>query len=157
VSETRSELDQAAELAAHKRLRRARAPWTSMALSLLVVVGVAFVLVLIVPRVNQVTQPPVDVPLGARAAASQVAFTPSVPVGLPDGWRATSVRTTRSTAWVVATGCCFSRLAMSPACGSSAFSVSSAASLSSLRRASSCDAGSPCDGFIRMSSGPGSL
>ena len=24
-------------------------------------------------------------------------------------------------------------------------------------RASSCDAGSPCDGFIRMSSGPGSL
>ncbi|WP_378227129.1 DUF4245 domain-containing protein [Angustibacter luteus] len=101
MSETRSELDQAAELAAHKRLRRARAPWTSMVLSLLVVVGIAFVLVLIVPRVNQVTQPPVDVPLGARAAASQVEFTPSVPVGLPDGWRATSVRTTRSTAQVV--------------------------------------------------------
>lgn len=72
-----------------------------MVLSLAVVLGIAFVLILLVPRVNQVTQPPVDVPLGARAAAAQVDFTPSVPVGLPDGWRATSVRTTRSTADVI--------------------------------------------------------
>ncbi|GAB3590798.1 hypothetical protein GCM10027446_06640 [Angustibacter peucedani] len=89
------------ELADERRLRRARAPWTSMVLSLAVVLGLVLVLVLLVPRVNGVTQPPVDVTLGARAAAAQVDFTPSVPGALPDGWRATSVRTTRSTAEVM--------------------------------------------------------
>lgn len=72
-----------------------------MVLSLAVVLGVVVLLVLLVPRVNGVTQPPVDVNLGARAAAAKVQFTPSVPVGLPDGWRPTSVRTTRSTAEVI--------------------------------------------------------
>jgi hypothetical protein len=72
-----------------------------MLLSLAVVLAITFALILLVPRASQITQPPVDVRLGARAAASQVDFTPSVPVGLPDGWRATSVRTTRSTAGVM--------------------------------------------------------
>jgi hypothetical protein len=99
--EQASELERARELADQRRVRRAYAPWTSMLLSLAVVVGVAIVLLLIVPRTNGVTQPPVDVTLGARAAAEQVTFTPSIPVGLPEGWRATSVRTTRSTADVI--------------------------------------------------------
>ncbi len=72
-----------------------------MVLSLAVVLGIVLALVLMVPRVNGVTQPPVDVTLGARAAAAEVEFTPAVPAGLPDGWRATSVRTTRSTADVI--------------------------------------------------------
>jgi hypothetical protein len=72
-----------------------------MVASLLVVLGIVIGLVLLVPRSNRVTQPPVDVAAGARAAASQVQFTPSVPSGLPPGWRATSVRTTRSTASVL--------------------------------------------------------
>ena len=95
------ELEQARELAAQRRLRRARAPWTSMVLSLAVVLGIVAAIVLMVPRVNGVTQPPVDVTMGARAAAAKVEFTPSVPSGLPQGWRATSVRTTRSTADVI--------------------------------------------------------
>ncbi len=95
------ELARSRELAEQRRLRRARAPWTSMVLSLAVVLGIVVGLVLLVPRVNQVTQPPVDVRLGARAAAAQVEFTPSVPVSLPAGWRATSVRTTRSTEQVL--------------------------------------------------------
>jgi hypothetical protein len=95
------ELERAREIAAERRLRRARAPWTSMVLSLAVVLGIAAVIVLLVPRVNGVTQPPVDVAMGARVAAEQVEFTPSVPSGLPAGWRATSVRTTRSTADVI--------------------------------------------------------
>jgi hypothetical protein len=95
------ELERARELAAVRRARRARAPWTSMVLSLAVVLAIVVVLVLMVPRVNGVTQPPVDVGLGARVAATKVEFTPSVPTGLPQGWRATSVRTTRSTADVI--------------------------------------------------------
>ncbi|MGN6611892.1 MAG: DUF4245 domain-containing protein [Angustibacter sp.] len=98
---TDDELERARALAAERRVRRARAPWTSMVLSLAVVLGIVAVLVLMVPRVNGVTQPPVDVGLGARAAATKVEFTPAVPTGLPDGWRATSVRTTRSTADVI--------------------------------------------------------
>ena len=101
TSRREDELERARELAAQRRLRRARAPWTSMVLSLAAVLVVVAALVLMVPRVNGVTQPPVDVRLGARAAAAKVAFTPSVPTGLPDGWRATSVRTTRSTADVI--------------------------------------------------------
>ncbi|MGL4173216.1 MAG: DUF4245 domain-containing protein [Actinomycetota bacterium] len=91
----------AREEAAAKRLRRVRAPWTSMVLSLAVVLALVIALILLVPRVNSVTQPPVNVELGARAAVTKVDFTPSVPRGLPDGWRATSVRTTRSTADVI--------------------------------------------------------
>lgn len=72
-----------------------------MIISLAVVLGIVGVLLLLVPRVNSVTQPPVDVGLGARAAAAKVDFTPSVPTGLPAGWRPTSVRTTRSTAEVI--------------------------------------------------------
>jgi hypothetical protein len=93
------------ELAREQSRRRAaerrRATWVHMVVSLLVVLGIVVGLMLLVPRTNSITQPPVDVAAGARAAATQVEFTPSVPSGLPAGWRATSVRTTRSTANVM--------------------------------------------------------
>jgi hypothetical protein len=86
---------------AQRRQQRRNAPWQSMVLSLAVVVGIVLVLLLLVPRVNSVTQPPLDVGLGVRAASTQLKFPPSVPTGLPQGWRATSVRTVRSTAGVL--------------------------------------------------------
>jgi uncharacterized protein DUF4245 len=91
----------AAAYSAQRRAERRTASWQSMVLSLAVVVGIVFVLLLLVPRVNSITQPPLDVGLGVRAASGQLAFPPSVPTGLPDGWRATSVRTARSTAGVL--------------------------------------------------------
>jgi hypothetical protein len=92
---------EAAAYSAQRRAERQRAGWQSMVLSMAVVVGIVLALLLLVPRVNSVTQPPVNVGFGARAASSQVEFTPSVPAGLPQGWRPTSVRTTRSTAGVL--------------------------------------------------------
>lgn len=80
---------------------RRRTTVASMVLSLAVVLGIVVVLLLLVPRQNGVTQPPVDVAAGARAAAARVDFTPSVPVALPANWRATSVRTTVATAQVL--------------------------------------------------------
>ena len=91
----------AAAYSAQRRSERRRASYQSMLISLSVVVGIVCVLLLLVPRVNSVTQPPLDVGLGARAASAQLPFQPSVPTGLPDGWRATSVRTARSTAGVL--------------------------------------------------------
>jgi hypothetical protein len=92
---------EAATYSAQRRTERQRATWQSMVISMAVVVGIVMALLLLVPRVNSVTQPPVDVDLGLRAASSRLQFTPSVPTGLPDGWRATSVRTVRSTAEVL--------------------------------------------------------
>jgi hypothetical protein len=91
----------AAAYSAQRRAERRNASWQSMVVSLAVVVGIVCVLLLLVPRVNSVTQPPLDVGPAARAASTQLAFPPSVPTGLPDGWRATSVRTVRSTAGVL--------------------------------------------------------
>ena len=92
---------EAAAYSAQRRSNRQRAGWQSMVLSMAVVLGIVVGLLLLLPRVNSVTQPPVDVTLGVRAASSQLQFTPSAPTGLPEGWRATSVRTTRSTAEVL--------------------------------------------------------
>jgi hypothetical protein len=95
------ERELAREASRRRAAERRRATWPHMVASLLVVVGIVVGLLLLVPRTNSITQPPVDVAAGARAAASQVDFPPSVPSGLPAGWRATSVRTTRSTASVL--------------------------------------------------------
>lgn len=72
-----------------------------MVISLTVVLGIVVVLLLLVPRQNGVTQPPVDVAAGARVAASRVDFTPSQPGALPADWRATSVRTSVAAAGVL--------------------------------------------------------
>lgn len=86
---------------AERSLERRRTSVGSMVISLAVVLGIVLVLLLLVPRQNGVTQPPVDVAAGARVAATRVDFAPSVPAGLPADWRATSVRTTASTGRVM--------------------------------------------------------
>ncbi len=69
----------------------------NMVRSLVVIVALMAVVILIVPRVNRITQPPVDVAGSADTIASQSGWPIEIPVGLPDGWRATSVRYERST------------------------------------------------------------
>lgn len=69
----------------------------NMLRSLLVIGLVVGGLVAIVPRVSQVSQPPVDVESVAVAIAQQTQWPIEAPQGLPDGWRATSVRYVRST------------------------------------------------------------
>lgn len=59
-----------------------------MVRTLVVIVGVVAVLVLIVPRPNEVTQPDVDAAGAARTARTTLGFEPAVPVGLPAGWAA---------------------------------------------------------------------
>ncbi|MEO7071403.1 MAG: DUF4245 domain-containing protein [Nostocoides sp.] len=64
----------------------------------LVVIGALMALViLIVPRVNSVSQPPVDAAGTAQSVAAETKWPLQIPMGLPDGWRATSVRYVRST------------------------------------------------------------
>jgi hypothetical protein len=93
--------EEAAAYSAQRREERRRASWQSMVLSLAVVLGIVLVLLLLVPRVNSVTQPPLDPGPAVAPASRQLGFTPSLPQGLPEGWRATSVRVTRSTAQVL--------------------------------------------------------
>lgn len=93
--------DEAAAYSSERRAERGRTSWQSMLISMAIVVGIVLVLLMLVVRVSSVTQPPVDVARGAQVAATRVEFTPSVPAGLPADWRATSVRTTRSTAEVI--------------------------------------------------------
>ncbi len=92
---------EARQHAAERGRERRRTSVASMLISLGVVLGIVVVLLLVVVRTNGVTQPPVDVAAGARAAAERLDFTPAVPTGLPADWRATSVRTTTATAGVL--------------------------------------------------------
>jgi hypothetical protein len=65
--------------------------------SLLVIGVIVAALVAIVPRVNQVSQPPVDVIAKAEQVAAETGWPILAPRGLPEGWKATSVRYVRST------------------------------------------------------------
>ncbi|KQU70907.1 hypothetical protein ASD62_07525 [Phycicoccus sp. Root563] len=69
----------------------------NMIRSLLVIGALVAVLVAVVPRVNNVTQPPVDVAGASVEVARESGWPIEVPTNLPDGWRATSVRYERST------------------------------------------------------------
>jgi hypothetical protein len=69
----------------------------NMLRSLLVVGVIVAALVAIVPRVNSVSQPPVDVAGAAVEIARDSGWPIEAPEGLPDGWKATSVRYVRST------------------------------------------------------------
>lgn len=69
----------------------------NMVRSLVVVLGLVAVLVAIVPRVNNVTQPAVDAVSVAAATARQTGLPLEVPAGLPGGWKATSARYAAST------------------------------------------------------------
>jgi hypothetical protein len=64
----------------------------------LVVVGLLVVgLIAIVPRVSSISQPPVDVAAASVEIAKESGWPIERPEGLPDGWKATSVRFVRST------------------------------------------------------------
>jgi hypothetical protein len=65
--------------------------------SLLAVVGMTAVLVLLVPRVDSVSGPPVDVHASAVAVQSETGWPIVEPVGLPEGWTQTSARYVRTT------------------------------------------------------------
>ncbi|PKW26238.1 uncharacterized protein DUF4245 [Phycicoccus duodecadis] len=65
--------------------------------SLLAVLGMVAVLVLIVPRVNTVGGPPVDIAAQAQDVRERTGWPIVVPEGLPAGWTPTSVRYVRVT------------------------------------------------------------
>lgn len=69
----------------------------NMVRSLLVIGALVAVLVAVVPRVNSVSQPPVDVSGASVEVAHDSGWAIEAPEGLPDGWKATSVRYVRST------------------------------------------------------------
>ncbi len=69
----------------------------NMVRSLLVVAALVVAILLMVPRVNSISQPPVDVASSARSVAAETHWPILIPTGLPDGWKATSVRYVRST------------------------------------------------------------
>jgi hypothetical protein len=68
-----------------------------MARSLLVIGALVLLLIAIVPRVNGISQPPVDVGGAAVEIAHESGWPIDRPEGLPNGWKATSVRWVRST------------------------------------------------------------
>lgn len=65
--------------------------------SLLVVGVMVAVVFFMVPRVNTLSQPPVDVDTSAQSVLDTTHWPISVPTGLPDGWKPSSVRYVRST------------------------------------------------------------
>ncbi len=64
----------------------------NLVLSLFAVLGMVLVLVLLVPRVDSLGGPPVDVHGQALTVARESGWPIVEPVGLPDGWAPTSVR-----------------------------------------------------------------
>jgi Protein of unknown function (DUF4245) len=77
--------------------RYAMGTYGNMIRSLLVVLGMVAVLVAIVPRVQNIQQPPVDAASVVVDAARQSGLPFEAPVGLPDGWSPTNARYAVST------------------------------------------------------------
>jgi hypothetical protein len=69
----------------------------NLVLSLLAVLGMVAVLVLIVPRVNSVSGPPVDIHATAVDVQHRTKWPIVEAVGLPEGWTPTSARYVRTT------------------------------------------------------------
>ena len=69
----------------------------NMLRSLLVIGALVALLIAIVPRVNTVSQPPVDVAAASVEIAKESGLPIERPEDLPDGWKASSVRYVRST------------------------------------------------------------
>jgi hypothetical protein len=59
-----------------------------MVISMAVIVGIVVVLLLLVPRPNQIPERSLDVPAAASGARSELGFAPADP-SLPNGWTAT--------------------------------------------------------------------
>lgn len=79
------------------RSRYANGSVANMVRSLVVIGGITLLVVFAVARVSSVSQPPVDVRGSALGVAREATFPIERPVGLPEGWTATSVRYVRST------------------------------------------------------------
>lgn len=69
----------------------------NLVLSLAAVVGMVLVLILLVPRVNSVSGPPVDVHAAAVDVKASTGWPIVEAVGLPEGWTTTSARFVRTT------------------------------------------------------------
>jgi hypothetical protein len=65
-----------------------------MVRSMAVIVGIAALLVFLVPRPNRVPERPIDLGSAVSTAQTQLGFRPAAPADLPDGWllRAADVR-----------------------------------------------------------------
>jgi hypothetical protein len=63
-----------------------------MVLTLAVIIAVVGVIVLLVPRPNEVSQPDVDPVVAAASARPGLSFVPAVPAGLPAGWAARTAK-----------------------------------------------------------------
>ena len=69
----------------------------NLVLSLLIVLGMVAVLILVVPRVNSVSGPPVDIRATAADVSARTGWPIVTAVGLPEGWTETSARYVRVT------------------------------------------------------------
>jgi hypothetical protein len=72
---------------------RSRKSAADMVRTMVVIIGFVSVIVLLVPRPNEVTQPAVDPAAAAAGARTALPFTPAVPTGLPGGWVARTAKT----------------------------------------------------------------
>jgi hypothetical protein len=72
---------------------RSRKSAADMVRTMAVIIGFVAVIVLLVPRPNEVSQPDVDASAAASAAKPGLSFTPAVPAGLPAGWVARTAKT----------------------------------------------------------------
>jgi Protein of unknown function (DUF4245) len=77
-----------------RRRRSLNTTSRDMVLSMAVIVGIVVLLLLLVPRPNQIPTRTLDVESAAQGARSQLGFPPAVPADLPAGWtpRAASVQ-----------------------------------------------------------------
>lgn len=68
----------------------------NMARSLLVIGALMVLVIFMVPRVNSLSGPPVDIPATAKDVAATSGWPVAVARGLPQGWTATSARYVRT-------------------------------------------------------------
>jgi hypothetical protein len=80
-----------------RRRRSLNTTSRDMLLSMAVIVGLALVFVLLVPRPNRIPERTLDVTAAARASASELGFSPANPTGLPAGWTARAADVQRGT------------------------------------------------------------
>jgi hypothetical protein len=78
------------------RSRYAMGSLPNMARSLVVIVALMAAVIFMVPRVNSLSGPPVDIAKTAREVAVESGWPVSTAQGLPKGWQATSARYVRT-------------------------------------------------------------
>ncbi|MFN8046656.1 MAG: DUF4245 domain-containing protein [Dermatophilaceae bacterium] len=78
------------------RSRYAMGSLPNMARSLLVIAALMALVIFMVPRVNSLSGPPVDIPATAQRVAAESGWPVAIAAGLPSGWKATSARYVRT-------------------------------------------------------------